>query len=92
MNYRIVNETATIMHVSGIVAIATGFTTVDWTVAIMLCLALILPAIGLRQIAAILKQQQEQITQLEQVCGPLAEQSAFQADGRTAPKDAGPAQ
>jgi hypothetical protein len=92
MNYRIVNGTVMIMHLSGIVAIATGFTTVDWTVAIMLCVALILPAIALRHIVAILNQQQEQITQLAQVCGHLVEQSAFQADGRTAPKDAGLAQ
>jgi hypothetical protein len=80
MNYRVVNGTALVMILSAIGAVGLAVASASWNVAIMVGLALVLPAIGLYQVAAILKQQQERITRLEQARDRRAEQPATQTD------------
>jgi hypothetical protein len=79
MDYRVVNGTAVGMIGSSIVSL--GLISQSWTVSIGLALALVLPAIGLFQVAAILKQQQARISQLEQGRGFPGDQSGPQTGG-----------
>jgi hypothetical protein len=70
VDYRVVNGTATIIVVTAICLVSIN--AASGGVGVMLGLALTLPAVGLFEVATILKQQGQRITRLEQMRAPPA--------------------
>ena len=88
MGYRYVIWTSLVLILFDIVAIGIGIAAGSFEAQVF-GFWLALPAIGLFQVAAILKQQQERITRLEQARDRLAEQPASQTE--PGPREPGPA-